>query len=362
VTAPEPTAPVEVLGWDAVTALGDLEATRKGLHGGASALAPAGAAGFPALRVARIAAEEGAEADDPMERILGFHGRLLETCARSAHARSGVGALDPADVGLFVAVGVADTAVEDLAPAVLASRGDSGAFELRRFFESGFRSIHPLWPLTMLANVGVGQVATDLVVRGDNLVVGTEADAGVRAFEEALASLEEGAALAAIVGGASDRVLPASLARHSLRGGWSRAPLGEGAAALVLATPGVAERLGRRPVGRVLAAAAAWDPTDVGPPSPALARAAEEALARAGAARDRVAIVLGDPLAGDLASFPGRRIDTRAAFGHLSAGAAAVDAALALETLAEDGRPGALALVLAASSTGGAGALVLEAS
>jgi 3-oxoacyl-(acyl-carrier-protein) synthase len=180
---------------------------------------------------------------------------VLAACADRAHAQARGGEVPREDVGLYVATGMVDAALEDLAPAILASRDGAGRLDVARFFAAGFRAIHPLWPLAMLNNVAVGQVAADLDVRGDNLVFACEADAGVRAFQEALAALEEGAVRLALVGGVAEPVSPASLARRRLRG--QGAPPGEGGAVVALEHPDSARGRGVRVLGWVAAAALA---------------------------------------------------------------------------------------------------------
>ncbi len=114
------------------------------------------------------------------------HGTLLELVARAAHGQANLGSVPREAIALMIGLGMVDSPTADLEAAVAASRDDAGAFDLARFFQGGFRAIHPHWPLRMLNNVVVGQLAADLDVRGDNLVLAAEADAGVRAFAEAL--------------------------------------------------------------------------------------------------------------------------------------------------------------------------------
>jgi 3-oxoacyl-(acyl-carrier-protein) synthase len=332
-----------VVGVDVLTAWGDLRGTWNASKTFEPALAPPrgfDASGFEGLRAAQIAPRSDDGEDDPAERILGQHGRVLDVCARNAHARARGTEIPRDEVGLYVATGMIDSAVEDLAPAAIASRrsGEAGV-DLARFFESGFRSIHPLWPLSMLNNVSVGQVATDLDVRGDNLVLGSEADAGVAAFVEAMAALEQGAIRLAIVGGVSERVCPASLARRRLAG--VTAPPGEGCGVLVLEHPASALKRRVEPLAWLGAAATAFG-EDAG------ARVACEVMTTAGEARPYEVPVewLGD----------------------LGAGGPAVHAALVAFLFSVSilvPKPGLHPppprwMIEARSSAGGAGAMVLE--
>ncbi len=346
-------APVAIVGVAAAAALGDtLDATWAAIEDGRSAVGPTGEEGTPPAAL-MPAGKAGAD-DDPAVRILGHHGTILAACARAAHAMARGGEIPREAFGAYVAIGMVDARVEDLRPAADASRGEGGSIDLARFFESGYRSIHPLWPLSMLDNVAVGQVATDLDLRGDNLVLSSSADAGARAFEEACLAIREGACRAAIVGGIAERVCAASIARHALAPSW-RTP-GEGGAVLVLEDAESARARGVRVLGHVRGAATAFDPGGRDAIwQDAVARAADEALAAAGVARADVARVVSGA-AGPLHGTRGSPVSYDDALGDLGAEAGAIGAALALRSM----RAGGVAVVLALAAEGGAGAVVLD--
>jgi len=405
---------VAIVAAAARTALGaDLDATWAALLEGRSALAPLrgfDASGFGDPWAAQIWDEPAAPEDDPAMRILGRHGQLLEGVVTRVHEEGGAHALPRDRLGLFVSIGVVDSVVDDLAPAVLASRTE-GRLDLERFFAGGYRHVHPLWPLSALNNVAAGQISIDLDVRGDNLVLSSQADGGVRALLEAMHAVRDGAADAAIAGGVSEPVGPASLARLRLRGALGDGPAapcaadgrgtspGEGAAALLLRRE---VALGAaRPLAFLRGGATAYGRADgrPGPTAEAFGRAVDGALASARlAGRDVDAVLLHaegraeadaaeleavlDVCAGG-ADRPAL-LATKGALGHLGSGAPAVDVALALRALgagvlpststrepllvAAAGRLGRVggtirrALVVAAGGEGGAGALVLEAA
>ncbi len=173
------------------------------------------ASGFGDVVTAQFSREGYGPEDDPALRVLGHHGQALEGVLRPLRDRAGVPA---ARLGLYVAFGSVDTPPEELAPAVLASRDTRGHFDLSAFFAGAYRQVHPLWPLTTLNNVSMGQLAIDLDVRGDSLVVTADADAGVRVLLEAQGALLAGTVDRALVGAVSERISPASLARSRLRG------------------------------------------------------------------------------------------------------------------------------------------------
>jgi 3-oxoacyl-[acyl-carrier-protein] synthase II len=235
------------------TALGtDAETTWARLQAGESAVGPVqgfDARGFGDVRAAQIWREPEGPEDDPALRILGSHGRLLDEVAREVHDAGALAALARETVGLFVATDMVDSPVEDLRAAALASRDEAGGTSLADFFGGAYRQIHPLWPLSMLNNVAVGQIAIDLDLRGDNLVLASDALAGVRALIEAARSVAAGACRAAIAAGVAGRVSPALLQRRAFQG--RDGPPGEGAAAIVLERASDARARGVRPLARV---------------------------------------------------------------------------------------------------------------
>ncbi len=372
------------------TALGaDLDATCAALASGETAVSPVrgfDASAFGAADAAELPDDAAGPEDDPTLRILGPHGQWLESVLSSLAPR----AVARDRLGLYVALGMVDSPVEDLAPSILASRDGAARFDLARFFGGGYRAIHPLWPLSMLGNVAVGQLAIDLDLRGDNVVLASQADAGVRALLEARGALLEGATDTALVAAASERVSPASLARRRLRGisialGDGAAP-GEGAAACRLRREADAEA----PLLRLLGGATTFGPADgrSGPSRHTIERAIDAACHDAGTQTRAVGpwTVLLDGGGGAREAEDERQAvaatlgedATTFAFasrtGHLGPASPVLATALAARFLAgarlDAGpapgdptaarvRPGR-AIVLALSSEGAAGALVLE--
>lgn len=297
--------------------------------------------------------DEGTAEDDPALRVLGPHGRLLDAVLRTVHTAGGGAAVDRDRLALFVAMGVVEAALPDLLPALVASRDPAGRFDPSRFFGGGFRLLHPLWPLAMLGNVAVGQVAIDLDVRGDNAVLGSEADAGIRALLEGAWSIAEGRSDAALVAATGAGGGPFAEARAWVEGLAPDTPLGRGAAACLLAPAGPGDAhlrlrggatgfLGGEPaaawqavVRRTLGGREAATLHGVVAPADAALHAALDALDLGGLARSP--LVTRD---GDL-------------------GPAAPLAALA-RLPRPDGPPSAWYLVAAAGRQGGLGALLVE--
>ena len=356
----------------------DLQAAWARVRTGDSALAPLegfDAAAFGPVQGAQIWQEPEGPEDDPTLRILGPHGRILEAVAGAVHAADGLGDLPPERVGLFVGMGMVDAPLHDLQAAALASREADGAFSLTRFFAGGYRHIHPLWPLSMLGNVAAGQISIDLDIRGDNLVLASDADAGLRALLEGARSVARGACDAAIVGAVSGRITPATLARRALQDRREVAP-GEGGAAFALRGNAQA------PLAWLIGGATAFGPAGAGLAGPAadtFERVVRSALAEAGLAPGDLTLVFRHaeaPDAGQAADLraldrlgipPARVQESKSVYGHLGCGAPALDLALAVQALTEErlapdgGRAGPRrAVILAGGAEGGAGALVVE--
>lgn len=405
-------ARVAIVAAAARTALGeDLDRTWKALAAGRSALAPLrgfDAAGYGDPWAAQIWSEPATPEEDPAMRILGRHGHLLERVVADVHERTGLESVPPDRVGLFVSIGVADSVVDDLAPAVVASRDEAGRLDLKRFFAGGYRHVHPLWPLAALNNVAAGQISIDLDLRGDSFVLSSQADGCVRALLEAMHAVRDGSTDAALAGGVAEPIGPASLARLKLRGA-----LGDGAAAPLSADgagtspgEGAAAFLFQRevalgsswPLAFLRGGTTTWGRAQdrPGPTGDAFRRAIGGALEASGLeGRDVDAVFLhaegrADQDAAEVEAVRDacgdgpRLVATKGAIGHAGSGAPALDLALALNALAAGVVPptvtreplleaaagrlgrveGALrhVVVMAAGHEGGAGALVLEAA
>lgn len=377
---------VAVVAASVVTALGaDLPATYRALVEGQGAIAPV--RGFDASAFGEPVAAQLpvvlAAADDGPTRVRTPHGRLLDLCARRGHEEARFEALARDAVGLFAALPVVDSEPRALAAAIVASRSPAGALDLGAFFSTGFRAIHPLWPLEMLNNVALGQTAADLDVRGDNTVVSSEADAGVRAVADAAGAVRRGELSGAIAVGVADHVSVGALARARLRA-IPGETLGEGGGALALELESAARARGVVPRAFLAGAGFAFErsPFGPGPSSDAISRAALAALAEAGRSTADVALLLVEGTGVEEASARRALFGTRGAavavvapamaIGHLRAGAPVVGAALACAILATGttpstahGRPrrvptSGVALVLASGSGGQAAALVVE--
>ena len=335
---------IAVTAMEVATALGSLAQTRTAVGDGASALAPLDDLGVTGWRGARLPGTQATEGD-PALRVLGRHGRALEPVLHAVHEAAGFADVARERVGLFLALGMVDAEVQDLAPAVRASRARDGAFDLSRFFHRGFRSIHPLWPLSMLNNVAAGQLAIDLDIRGDNVVLASDAVAGIRAIAEATRALQAGACDVALVAGAAETVGIFGLARWRHEGHREDFTPGEGAGAWALChtdrLPGSAAHAQAYVRGAATSfGRAAHGP---GPDVPAVMRAIRTASTHADL----------DLPADSLARVKG----VAEVLGHLGPATPFVEAAVSLPVAGDHAQHRVL---VGRSASGGAGAVILE--
>lgn len=153
-------------------------------------------------------------------RIMDTPSLMLMKATRDAYREA---ALDQAafrreEIGFFAGMGMVDYGSGDLFPAVLKSLNADGELDYGLFYTRGYTEIYPLWPLSMLNNIGFCQVATSLDIQGENTVFSPHADSGAMAVAEGVKTLLDGRAKVVLCGGVSEKVGPFSLARAQLAG------------------------------------------------------------------------------------------------------------------------------------------------
>ncbi len=153
-------------------------------------------------------------------RIMGRHSWMLMKSARDACRWAGLDtrALPGEEIGFFAGMGMVDYRIEDLLPALLGSLSPDGGIDYDRFFETGYREIHPLWPLAMLNNISFCQTAIGLGITGENVVFSPHAESGALAIAEGARAVCEGRARFVLAGGVSEVVSPLSIARAEISG------------------------------------------------------------------------------------------------------------------------------------------------
>ena len=359
--------PVVISAGSFVTALGqDLDSVWNALLANRSGIAPIqgfDASAFPCRSGAEVSGLDADSLEIPRReaRIMNRPAFVLMKC--TARALEAAGASDEGEsTGFFAALGMVDYAVEDLLGAVAASRDERGGIDYDRFYRGAYREIFPLWPLSMLNNIALCQVAVRHRLEGENTVFSPHGDAGIQAIAEAAASVAEGRAERAIAAGVSETLSASSLARAHLKGivnvrdqetpcrpfAVDRAGtvLGEGGGALVL------ERASRAPHARVRVAGAGTAfgrQGQQGPSMEAMTQAMATALQRAAVPPGDVDLVMihGDGTRGgdgneieairrvfaEVSPKP-RLFGSKGALGNLLAGAPLVDLVLAAKMMA----------------------------
>ncbi|MBA4373677.1 MAG: hypothetical protein C0402_12560 [Thermodesulfovibrio sp.] len=148
-------------------------------------------------------------------RIMGKHTHMLIKASQDAYTSACIdrAEVSPEDIGFYAGMGMIDYSVDDLLPCVLKSLCGDGAIDYDRFFASGYREIHPLWPLSMLNNISFCQAAIGLNIRGENTVFSPHADSGLIAIAEGVRTILENRARIVLAGGVSEVISPLSLAR-----------------------------------------------------------------------------------------------------------------------------------------------------
>jgi len=291
---------------------------------------------------------------DPALRILGGHGQVLDAVARDVYEAARLGEVPAEETGLFVGMGMVD-GPEDLVAAHAASQVD-GQLDVQKFFSGAYRSIHPLWPLAMLNNVAAGQIATDLHLRGDNVVLASEADAGVRTLVEAQRAIDAGAARAALCAGVSETAAAAPARMRAQLRGAAQAQEQRGAACVLESETSARER-GVAPIAFLVAGATTFEhgAGDAGQ------RAVHTVLGeRDPATVDRVyATGAFRPALEALGLEPQALTDRDAAHDGACAAVPYLDLAYAARALAAG--EARLALVVVGATHGGCGAVLLEA-
>jgi len=303
-------------------------------------------------------------------RIMDTPSYLLLKAARDAFrgARLEGTQIPREEIGFFAGMGMMDYDIEDLLPAVLKSLDATGGLNYSAFYSRGYTEVHPLWPLSMLNNIGFCQVGTSLDLQGENSVFSPHADSGMMAIAEGAKSVLDGRAQVVLCGGVSEKVSPFSLARARLCGvlnttgakdGPSCKPfdaerrgtvLGEGAGVIALERESSARRRGVEPLAAVTGHGCSCECQGgcAGPTAKAMTLAMKSALDRSGLNPSEIDLVMahGDgTLAGDRSEIEAIQhvfsdgienlhvSSSKGALGHLLAGAPLADAILTISMM-----------------------------
>lgn len=177
-----------------------------------------------------FACRHAAKVKDIDQTTLGIHPRdarimdtpsyMLMKCARDAFGQAGIetSSVSGEDIGFFAGMGMVDYEINDLLPAVLKSIAADGKLDYDVFFTQGYNEIYPLWPLSMLNNLGFCQTAINMDIRGENTIFSPHADSGAQAVAEGVKTLLDKKSKIVLAAGVSEKVTPLSLARAHLSG------------------------------------------------------------------------------------------------------------------------------------------------
>lgn len=150
---------------------------------------------------------------------------LAVAAASLAVTDAGLEAGEPLEAaGLFLGVGQEPGDLDDVLPAVAASRTADGAHvDLRRLSEDGLRQMNPLSSIKTLPNMSHAHVAIALGLRGPGMTLCAGPASGLAAFDAAVRAIEDGRTDVALAGAAdapiafSDRVSAARRAEYGPR-------------------------------------------------------------------------------------------------------------------------------------------------
>jgi len=276
----------------------------------------------------------------------------------AADAKSTAGAFDPDRLGVVFGAGMIPCELEELVGTYRACMLD-GKFDFRRWGTAAMSELFPLWMLKYLPNMPACHIGIALDARGPNNTITLGDMSGISAIAEAERTLQRKQADGIITGGVGVQLHPAAWVRNhiyplSRRGDCPSAAsrpfdalrdgqvVGEGAGALFLERAEHARARGIAPIARFCGAAAVFQPPrpNQPPQSDAIRRAITTLLKKTGLKSEEIGLVV----AHGLSTILDDRLEAQAIrdvlgeapvtapksyFGHLAAGAGALETVLA---------------------------------
>ncbi len=109
--------------------------------------------------------------------------------------------MQPAEVGLFGATGLAGLPLTEVLPLVKASVTEDGTMDLERFGRVGLKSISPLLSFKILGNMPLCFVSICENIQGPNCIYTPWEGQGAQAIEGGFRAIQSGQARCAVVGG-----------------------------------------------------------------------------------------------------------------------------------------------------------------
>ncbi|MEO0474827.1 MAG: beta-ketoacyl synthase N-terminal-like domain-containing protein [Planctomycetota bacterium] len=285
---------------------------------------------------------------------------------------------DPARVGCHIGAGLIAADTDELTMALVKSQQDDGDFDIHHWGEEGMTNLTPLWLLKYLPNMLACHVTIVHDLQGpSNTITCAEASGGL-SFGESLRVIQRGQADACFCGGAESNLNPMSFIRQVFTGRLSESDdpttavkpfdqtangsvVGEGGGILILeSADAFAKRGGTDAYAKVLGFGASQSlnpdkrsqqpaPSGRGPML-AIKNALRDAQIEADAIDAVMPLGIGHPEwdaaeASAIKEVFGERtasipvVSTKAAIGNCSAGAGALDLALAAKAVKEQALP-----------------------
>lgn len=189
-------------------------------------------------------------------RLMGRDAQLAVSAAHLAlqDAEVRVGAnVQPEEVALFGATGLASLPFKEVEPLLQASLNAQGRFDLGQFGQAGLRAVNPVLSFKILANMPLCFVSICENIQGPNGIYTPWEGQGAQALEAAIRALQWGKARCALVGGCDVKTHEfglLTLQQMGLFESWRETHAGlvptEGAAFLVLEKESDAQARGAR--------------------------------------------------------------------------------------------------------------------
>lgn len=131
-------------------------------------------------------------------------------------ARLDSAAFDREPVAIMLGTGMIDYNISDLERAARCSLNAARQVDMVAFGQSGIQEIYPLFPVELLNNATLCQIAMQYHIRGPNATFSPFGESGAQAIGEAYRLLRRGLVEVAVAGGYSLQINPSALARFAL--------------------------------------------------------------------------------------------------------------------------------------------------
>lgn len=120
--------------------------------------------------------------------------------------------------GISLGTGIINNDLDEIGIGIREAVGDSGKFDIRKFGQSGIRSLFPLWFLKYLPNMPSCHISIIHRLRGPSNTITTSCAAGAQAIGEAYHVIERGDADLMLAGSADSKINAMGISRLHLLG------------------------------------------------------------------------------------------------------------------------------------------------